>query len=75
MNQTIKELMERKSVRVYEERPIEPEKKALIIEAALQALGKSPNASARRPWCLKIPTAISLPGNLRTSCKKAGTGK
>ncbi|MFT4005592.1 MAG: nitroreductase family protein [Lacrimispora sp.] len=37
MNQTIKELMERKSVRVYEERPIEPEKKALIIEAALQA--------------------------------------
>lgn len=37
MNQTIKELMERKSVRVYEERPIEPEKKNLIIEAALQA--------------------------------------
>ena len=37
MNQTIKELMERKSVRVYEERVIEPEKKAAILEAALQA--------------------------------------
>ncbi|WP_312445023.1 nitroreductase family protein [Lacrimispora sp.] len=37
MNQTIKELMERKSVRVYEDRAIEPEKKAAIIEAALQA--------------------------------------
>lgn len=37
MNQTIKELKERKSVRIYEERTIEPEKKAAIIEAALQA--------------------------------------
>lgn len=37
MNQTIKELMERKSVRVYEDRAIEPEKKKTIIEAALQA--------------------------------------
>jgi len=37
MNQTIKELMERKSVRGYEDRAIEPEKKAAIIDAALQA--------------------------------------
>jgi len=37
MNQTIKELIERKSVRVYEDRAIEPEKKADIIEAARQA--------------------------------------
>lgn len=37
MNQTIKELMERKSVRVYEDRAIEPDKKAAIIDAALQA--------------------------------------
>lgn len=37
MNQTIKELMERKSVRVYEDRAIEAEKKSIIIEAALQA--------------------------------------
>lgn len=37
MNQTIKELQERKSVRVYEDREIEPEKKEAILEAALQA--------------------------------------
>lgn len=37
MNQTIKELKGRKSVRVYEERDIEPEKKKAIIDAALQA--------------------------------------
>ena len=37
MNNTVKELMERKSVRVYEDRQIEQEKKAAILEAALQA--------------------------------------
>ncbi len=37
MNNTVKELMERKSVRVYEDRQIEQEKKAAIVEAALQA--------------------------------------
>lgn len=37
MNQTIKELWERKSVRAYEDREIEPEKKETILEAALQA--------------------------------------
>ncbi|MGC6177561.1 nitroreductase family protein [Lacrimispora sp. 38-1] len=37
MNKTVKELMERKSVRVYEEKQIEQEKKAAIIEVALQA--------------------------------------
>ena len=37
MNETIKELMERKSVRVYEDKAIEPEKKEAIIKAALQA--------------------------------------
>lgn len=37
MNQTIQELFERKSVRAYEDRPIEPEKKAAIIKAAIQA--------------------------------------
>lgn len=37
VNQTIKELLERKSVRAYEDRPIEPEKKEIILEAALQA--------------------------------------
>lgn len=37
MNNTIKELFERKSVRVYEEREIETDKKQLILEAAIQA--------------------------------------
>lgn len=37
MNQTIKELLERKSVRAYEDRAIEPEKKDMILQAALQA--------------------------------------
>ncbi|RFZ76716.1 nitroreductase [Lacrimispora amygdalina] len=37
MNETVKELMERKSVRVYEDKQIEQEKKAVIMEAALQA--------------------------------------
>lgn len=37
MNNTINELLRRKSVRVYENKVIEDEKKQLIIEAALQA--------------------------------------
>lgn len=37
MNHTMNELFERKSVRVFDERPIEDEKKQLILEAALQA--------------------------------------
>lgn len=37
MNETIMQLFERKSVRAYENRPIPPEVKKLILEAALQA--------------------------------------
>ena len=37
MNQTIRELFSRKSVRVFEEREISPEDKALILEAACMA--------------------------------------
>lgn len=37
MNEVIKELFERKSVRDYLEKEIEPEKKSVIIEAALNA--------------------------------------
>lgn len=36
-NEIIKQLFERKSVRVYEDRPIEKEKKDLIIQSAMQA--------------------------------------
>ena len=37
MNETIKSIFSRKSVRQYESRPISPEEKKLILEAALQA--------------------------------------
>ena len=37
MNETIRELFDRKSVRVFEDRPITPEDKALILEAACMA--------------------------------------
>lgn len=37
MNNTIEELFARKSVRVYEDKAIEPEKKRLILESAIQA--------------------------------------
>ncbi|MEW8978072.1 MAG: nitroreductase family protein [Symbiobacterium sp.] len=37
MNEILQSLHSRKSVRVYEERPVEPEKKRAILEAALQA--------------------------------------
>lgn len=37
MNTTIQELFARKSMRVYEDTPIAPEKKSIIIESALQA--------------------------------------
>ncbi len=37
MNQTIKELFERKSVRVYSDEPVTEEEKKLILESALQA--------------------------------------
>lgn len=37
MNQTLKELYERKSVRVFEDRPVGAEEKRRILEAAIQA--------------------------------------
>lgn len=37
MNPVIQQLWERKSIRVYEDRPIEPDAKRAILEAALQA--------------------------------------
>ncbi len=37
MNQTIKEIFERKSVRVFEDKAIEKEKKEIILQSAIQA--------------------------------------
>ena len=37
MNEVLQQLHDRKSVRVYEDRPVEPEVKQAILEAAIQA--------------------------------------
>ena len=37
MNEVIRQLMERKSIRVFEDKPISQEDKRLILEAAFQA--------------------------------------
>ena len=37
MNETIKELTERKSVRAYTDEPVDPQKKSVIIQAAMEA--------------------------------------
>ena len=37
MNEVLRQLQERKSVRVYEDRPVEPEVKRAVLEAAIQA--------------------------------------
>ena len=37
MNEVIRQLHDRKSVRVYEDRPVEPDVKRAILEAAIQA--------------------------------------
>ena len=41
MNETLRVLMERKSVRVFEKRPIGPEEKQVILNAAMRADRKS----------------------------------
>ena len=46
----------RRSVRVYTERPVEPEKIEAIIEAGL----RSPTGGARRPWTFVVVTDKSL---------------
>ena len=46
----------RRSVRVYSDRPVEPEKIDAIIEAAL----RSPTGGARRPWSFVVVTDKAL---------------
>lgn len=64
MNQTMKELFERKSVRAYEERPIEPEKKALILKAAIQA----PSAGNMTLYSIIDVTDQELKDTLAETC-------
>lgn len=64
MNQTIKELFSRKSVRVYENRPIESEKKRIILESALQA----PTAGNMTLYSIIDVTDENLKKRLSVTC-------
>ena len=46
----------RRSVKVYSDRPVEPEKIDTIMEAAL----RSPTGGARRPWSFVVVTDKNL---------------
>jgi FMN reductase (NADPH)/FMN reductase [NAD(P)H] len=64
MTQTIRELHARKSVRVYEDRPIEDEKKQAILEAALQA----PTAGNQCLYTILDITDPALKERLAVTC-------
>ena len=64
MNQTIRELLERKSVRVFEDRPVGPEEKALILEAAAAA----PTAGCQQLYTILDITDQALKDALAVTC-------
>ena len=64
MNQTIQELFDRKSVRVFENRAITPEDKALILEAAAQA----PTAGNQQLYTILDITDQALKEKLVVTC-------
>lgn len=64
MNQTIQELFARKSVRAYEDRPIEPEKKELVLKAAIQA----PSAGNMTLYSIIDVTDQKLKDRLAVTC-------
>ena len=64
MNQTIQQLLERKSVRVFTEREIAPEEKALILEAAVNA----PTAGNQQLYTILDITDQALRDRLAVSC-------
>lgn len=64
MNTTIQELFARKSVRAYEERPIEPEKKELVLKAAIQA----PSAGNMTLYSIIDVTDQKLKDKLAVTC-------
>lgn len=64
MNQTIRELYSRKSVRVYTDRPIEPEAKQAILNAALQA----PSAGNMTLYTILDITDSAIKAALAKSC-------
>ena len=64
MNQTIQELFDRKSVRVFEDKKISPEDKALIIEAAAMA----PTAGNQQLYTIIDVTDQALKEKLVVTC-------
>lgn len=64
MNQTINELFSRKSVRVFENRPIEQDKKRIILESALQA----PTAGNMTLYSIIDVTDVDLKKRLSVTC-------
>ena len=64
MNETIRELLERKSVRVFEDREISAEDKALILEAAAQA----PTAGNQQLYTILDITDQKLKEQLVDTC-------
>ena len=64
MNETIRQLKDRKSVRVYEDRPVEAEIKAAIIDAAIQA----PTAGNMSLYTILDITDPAIKAALAESC-------
>ena len=64
MNEIIKQLHARKSVRVYEDRPVAPEVKQAILEAAIQA----PSAGNMALYTILDITDPALKAKLSVSC-------
>ena len=64
MNETIRQLFERKSVRVFEDRPIDPSSKALILEAACMA----PSAGNRQLYTIIDVTDQNIKEKLVDTC-------
>ena len=64
MNETIKQLMERKSVRAYENRPIPEAEKRMILEAACAA----PTAGNQQMYQILDITDQKLKDTLAETC-------
>ena len=64
MNDIIKELMERKSVRAYTSQPIEPEAKRIILQAAMEA----PTAGNQQLYTILDITDQQLKDTLAGTC-------
>ena len=64
MNETIRQLCARKSTRAFEQRPISPEDKALILEAAAQA----PTAGNQQLYTIIDVTDQAIKDRLVDTC-------